>query len=75
MTNKLYDTLKWLASPGLPAVATLLIALSQILNIDALAVAGACVAAVASCFGEWTGQSSKKYFEDKIIIQKEQDNG
>ena len=73
MSNKLYDILKWLAAPGLPAVATLLIALSQILQIDALAVAGACVAAVAACFGEWTGQSSKKYFEDKIIVTKEKE--
>lgn len=60
--SKVYDVLKWLGSPGLPAIATLLVAIGQILHIEALGIAGAIVAAVASCLGEWTGQSSKKYW-------------
>ena len=60
--SKVYDILKWLASPGLPAVSALLIAMGQILHIDAFSIAGAIVAAVAGCLGEWTGVSSKKYW-------------
>ena len=66
--SKVYDTLKWLASPGLPAVATLLITVSQIVNINAFAIAGAIVAAIGACFGEWTGQASKKFFEAHNIV-------
>ena len=75
MSNKLYDILKWLASPGLPAVAVLLIGASEVWNIPVLALIGATVSLVAACFGEWTGQSSKKYFADKMIVPKESNDG
>lgn len=75
MSNKLYDILKWLASPGLPAVAVLLIGASEVWNIPILALIGATVSLVAACFGEWTGQSSKKYFADKMIVPKESNDG
>lgn len=68
MSNKTYDIMKWLASPGLPAVATLLITVSQIVNINEFAIAGAIVAAVGACLGEWTGQASKKFFEAHDIV-------
>jgi hypothetical protein len=74
MTNKVYDALKWLASPGLPALAALFVAASEIWNLPVLALVGMTVAAVGACFGEWTGQSSKKFFADKEIITKEQNN-
>ena len=75
MTNKVYDILKWLASPGLPALAVLLIAASEIWNVPVLALVGATVSAVAACFGKWTGDESKKYFADKEIVLKENENG
>ena len=70
MSNKVYDTLKWLASPGLPALAVLLGALSQIYNINALALAGTTVAALAAFFGKITGDASDMYFADKVILTR-----
>ena len=73
--SKLYDILKWLASPGLPALAALFVAASEIWKVPVLALVGMTIAAIGACFGEWTGQSSKKYFEDKIIVTKENEDG
>lgn len=75
MSNKVYDTLKWLAAPGLPALAVLLIGASEVWNVPVLALVGATVSLVAACFGEWTGQSSKKFFADKEIVLKENNDG
>lgn len=66
--SKTYDRLKWLASPGLPAVAALFGTISAILSTNNLpgalifGVASPIIAAIATCLGEWTGQSSKKYW-------------
>lgn len=70
MNKKVYDTLKWLASPGLPALAFLLVTLSEIYGINAFALAGATVAALATALGKVAGDESKKYFADKIILTR-----
>lgn len=75
LSNRVYDILKWLAAPCLPAIATLLVGASQIWNIPELALIGATVTLIATCFGELTGQSSKKYFADKEIVFKENADG
>lgn len=66
--SKVYDILKFLASPVLPAVATLCIAIGEIWNVPVCSLIGATVAAVAACLGEITRQSSKKFLEGKEIV-------
>lgn len=75
MSNKTYDILKKLASPILPALACFLTGASQILHLDALAIAGALVALAASTLGKICGDESEKFFADKEIVLKEQNNG
>ena len=70
MTDKTYNILKWLASPGLPAIAVFLGTAAEIWNIPVLSLVGLTVAAVGACFGKWTGDESKKYFADKEIVPK-----
>lgn len=70
MSNKVYDTLKWLASPGFPALAFLLVTLSEIYGINAFALAGATVSALAVALGKITGDASDKYFADKVILTR-----
>lgn len=68
MSNKLYDILKRLASPILPALATLLIALGKIWGIPVMTPIAATVSAVAAFIGAITVTSSAKYFKDKEIV-------
>lgn len=71
--GKVYDILKWFASPGCPAIATLLITVAEILRSNSVAqnvtmwfgIAGAIVAAIGTCLGEFTRISSKKYWDNK----------
>lgn len=71
--GKIYDILKWFASPGCPAIATLLITVGEILRANNVAqsvtmwfgIAGAIVAAIGTCLGEFTRVSSKKYWESR----------
>lgn len=69
MSNKLYDILKRLASPILPALATLLIALGKIWGIPVMTPIAATVSAIAAFIGAITVTSSAKYFKDKEIVQ------
>lgn len=68
MSNKLYDILKKLASPILPALATLLIALGKIWGIPVMTPIAATVSAIAAFIGAITVTSSAKYFKDKEIV-------
>ena len=84
--GKVYDILKWFAAPGCPAIATLLITVAEILRGNGVAqnvtmwfgIAGAIVAAIGTCLGEFTRVSSKRYWENKqddeftIINEEEQ---
>lgn len=78
--DKVYDILKRLASPILPAVASLFIAIAAILGNNGLpgvlffSVAGAIIGAVGACLGEITHQSSKKYLSDKQIVPLKDEN-
>lgn len=72
MNNKAYDILKWLAAPGLPAVAAFLVTMGEILNQQPFSIAGAIVAALATMFGAWTGSASRTYFESHDIVEKKE---
>ena len=76
--SKVYDFLKWLAAPVLPAVATLLIGASQIWDIPILALVGATITLVATCLGEITHVSSQKYWASQPTggdYSKEEEDG
>lgn len=82
--SKVYDILKWLASPGLPALAVFLIGASKLWNLPILALVGGTVSLIAAMFGEWTHQSSKAYWaiqqtggdegEEKVVSEEEDDD-
>ncbi len=71
MSNKVYDILKRLASPILPALATLLLALGEIWKIPVMTPIAATVTAIAAFIGAITVTSSTKYFKDKEIVNSE----
>lgn len=62
MSNKTYDTIKWIATVVLPALATLILTIGQIWNFSEWAVPiGATIAAVATFLGALLGISSIAY--------------
>lgn len=61
MSNKVYDTLKWIAALVLPASATLVIALAGIWNLPYGEPIGATITAVDAFLGTILGISSKNY--------------
>lgn len=66
MSNKTYDTLKWIATVVLPALATLILTIGQIWNFSEWAVPiGATIAAVATFLGALLGISSIAYNKAK----------
>ena len=62
--SKVYDTFKWIASVGLPALTALWLALGQIWNIPYTNQIGATLAAITAFACALLGISSMKY---KII--------
>ena len=71
--NKVYDTLKWVSTVVLPALATLILAIGQIWNVTAWTVPiGATIAAVATFMGAILGISSIQYAKR---IENEAENG
>lgn len=68
MSNQVYDFLKRLASPILPALATLLLALGEIWHIPLMTPIAASVTAVAAFLGAILVKSSADYFKDKEIV-------
>ncbi len=64
--SKTYDTLKWISTVVLPALATLVLAIGQIWNVTAWTVPiGATIAAVATFMGAVLGISSIQYAKQK----------
>ena len=64
--SKIYDTLKWLSTVVLPALATLVLAIGQIWNVTVWTVPiGATIAAVATFMGAVLGISSIQYAKQK----------
>jgi hypothetical protein len=64
--SKIYDTLKWISTVVLPALATLVLAIGQIWNVTVWTVPiGATIAAVATFMGAVLGISSIQYAKQK----------
>lgn len=60
--NKVYDILKWLTAPVLPALSALILAIGQIWNLSTWTVPiGATVTAVAAFLGAIIGVGSIRY--------------
>ncbi len=72
MNQKIYDTLKWIAQILLPALGALYAALAGIWGWPyAEAVVGT-ISAVDVFLGAVLMMDSRKYFEDKQIVQKDE---
>ena len=69
MSNKLYNWLKYLAAPVLPALATLLLGLGKIWDIPILTPIAGTVTLIATFLGTIVAKSSIEYFKDKEIVQ------
>lgn len=75
MTNKTYDTLKWIAQYLLPAISALYAGLAQIWNLPyGVEVAGT-VAAIDAFLGVMLGISTDKYNKTLAAQQDTGDNG
>lgn len=61
MTNKVYDTLKWIALVGLPAITTLYLTLATIWGFPYAEAIGATMGAVDVFLGAVLGISSISY--------------
>ena len=72
MNKRIYDTLKWIAQILLPALGALYAALAGIWGWPyAEAVVGT-ISAVDVFLGAVLMLDSRKYFEDKEIVQKDE---
>lgn len=65
ISNRLYDTLKYIALIGLPAVTGLVLSITEIWNLPYGAEIGATVSAVAIALGALLGLSSAQYKKQK----------
>lgn len=61
LSNKTYDTLKWIASVALPALTALWLEIGHIWNIPYTIPIGATMAAVTTCACVLLGISSIQY--------------
>lgn len=63
MSNKMYDTLKYLNQIAIPAVATALAAILALFKIDTgtIAIITGVIAALNTCLGALLGVSQVKY--------------
>ena len=61
MTNKVYDTLKWVAQMFLPAVATLYFALAEVWNLPYATEVVGTITAVDTFLGVMLGVSTAQY--------------
>lgn len=59
--NKVYDWLKWAGRYGLPALATFVLTLSELLGLHELAIASAIISALVVCLNTMLGQSNENY--------------
>ena len=68
MSNKVYNILKYLSAPVLPALATLLLGIGEIWNIPIMTPIAGTITLVATFLGTIVVKSSSDYFKDKEII-------
>lgn len=61
LSNKVYDTLKWTAQIGLPAIATLYSALAAIWGLPYGEQIVGTIVAVDTCLGVFLGVSTAQY--------------
>lgn len=73
MNDKIYNILKWLALIALPALSTLIFAISNIWSFDATPFIGT-IAAIATFLGSLIGVSTYQYNKNKSSENKAQEN-
>ena len=61
MSNKVYDTLKWIAQMFLPAVATLYFALANVWNLPCAEEVVGTITAIDTFLGVMLGISTSQY--------------
>ena len=71
MTNKVYDTLKWIAQYLLPALGTLYFTLSQIWGFPYGEEADGTITAIDTAIGIVLGISNAQYRKEYIVIEEE----
>lgn len=74
MSNKVYDTLKWIAQYLLPALGTLYFTLSQIWGFPYGEEAVGTITAIDTAIGIVLGISNAQYRKEYIVIEEEKDN-
>lgn len=74
MSNKIYNVLKWLALIALPALSTLVFALSNIWNFDATPVIGS-IAAIETFIGSLIGVSTYQYNKSQDKLKPDKSDG
>ncbi len=74
MTNKVYDTLKWIAQYLLPALGTLYFTLSQIWGFPYGEEAVGTITAIDTAIGIVLGISNAQYRKEYIVIEEEKNN-
>lgn len=68
MSNKVYNILKILSAPILPAVATLLIGLGEIWNLPIMVPIAGTLTLIATCLSTILAKLSADFFKDKEIV-------
>ena len=74
MSNKVYDTLKWIAQYLLPALGTLYFTLSQIWGFPYGEEAVCTITAIDTAIGIVLGISNAQYRKEYIVIEEEKNN-
>ena len=74
MTNKVYDTLKWIAQYLLPALGTLYFTLSQIWGFPYGEEAVGTITAIDTAIGIVVGISNAQYRKEYIVIEEEKND-
>ena len=74
MTNKVYDTLKWIAQYLLPALGTLYFTLSQIWGFPYGEEAVGTITAIDTAIGIVLGISNSQYRKEYIVIEEEKND-
>lgn len=72
ISNKTYDTLKWIAVNFIPAFEVLILALGKIWSIPYYTEIGATVAAIGVFLAAILGVSTKAYLNDSMELESEE---
>lgn len=64
MNNSTYDLLKWIAQILLPALATLIVGITELWHIPYGALIGGTVMLIDAFLGKLLEKSSKQYYND-----------